>query len=48
VTAHPREVADYRAAVLSALDVAHLTIEIHQCGLSHDSVRRDAAHRPAH
>jgi cation diffusion facilitator family transporter len=36
VTAHPREVSDYRHAVLSALDVAHLTIEIHRCGLSHD------------
>jgi cation diffusion facilitator family transporter len=46
VTARPREVSDYRHAVLSALDVAHLTIEIHQCGLSHDAGLRDeAAHR---
>jgi cation diffusion facilitator family transporter len=36
VTARPREVTDYRRAVLSALDVAHLTIEIHRCELSHD------------
>ncbi|MDB4953726.1 MAG: cation efflux system protein [Myxococcales bacterium] len=35
VTAHPREVSYYRDAVLAALDVAHLTIEIHQCGLDH-------------
>ncbi|HET7505696.1 MAG TPA: CDF family Co(II)/Ni(II) efflux transporter DmeF [Kofleriaceae bacterium] len=39
VTAHPREVTDYRDAVLAALDVAHLTIEVHQCGLSHDAAR---------
>jgi cation diffusion facilitator family transporter len=37
VTARPREVADYRRAVLSALDIAHLTIEIHRCELSHDA-----------
>jgi cation diffusion facilitator family transporter len=41
VTARPREVTDYRDAVLSALDVAHLTIEIHQCGLVHESPRPD-------
>jgi hypothetical protein len=41
VTAHPREVSDYRNAVLSALDLAHLTIEVHQCGLSHESRERD-------
>jgi cation diffusion facilitator family transporter len=35
VTTKPREVAEYRQAVLSALPVAHLTIEIHQCGLAH-------------
>jgi cation diffusion facilitator family transporter len=46
VTARPREVSAYRHAVLSALDVAHLTIEIHQCGLSHDPGRLDdVAHR---
>jgi cation diffusion facilitator family transporter len=42
VTAHPREVTDYRDAVLSALDVAHLTIEVHQCGLAHDPTQLDA------
>lgn len=33
VTAQPRELAYYRDAVLSALPVAHLTIEIHRCEL---------------
>ena len=42
VTAHPREVPDYRAAVLAALNVAHLTIEVHQCGLPHDPSRSDS------
>ena len=37
VTARPREVSAYRNAVLAALDVAHLTIEIHQCALAHDA-----------
>jgi cation diffusion facilitator family transporter len=32
VTAQPRDVAFYRTAVLAALPIAHLTIEIHQCG----------------
>ena len=36
VTARPREVSAYRQAVLSALNVAHLTIEIHKCSLAHD------------
>jgi len=36
VTTRPREVTAYRNAVLSVLDIAHLTIEIHQCGLAHD------------
>ena len=36
VTARPREVTAYRSAVLAALDVAHLTIEVHQCGLAHE------------
>jgi cation diffusion facilitator family transporter len=39
VTARPREVSDYRDAVLSALDVSHLTIEIHRCGLAHGAPR---------
>jgi len=46
VTARPREVADYRDAVLSALSVAHLTIEVHRCGLPHDAVR--PVGEPAH
>jgi cation diffusion facilitator family transporter len=35
VTAAPRELTYYRDAVLAALPVAHLTIEIHQCELPH-------------
>lgn len=35
VTSTPRETDFYRDAVLRALDVAHLTIEIHQCTLPH-------------
>lgn len=35
VTARPRELTVYRTAVLSALDVAHLTIEVHECSLEH-------------
>jgi cation diffusion facilitator family transporter len=35
VTARPREIDEYRRAVLDALDVAHLTIEIHRCELPH-------------
>jgi cation diffusion facilitator family transporter len=46
VTAHPRQVTDYRDAVLAALDVAHLTIEVHRCELAHDPTRADAA--PVH
>lgn len=33
VTAVPREVAFYRTKVLEALPIAHLTIEVHECGL---------------
>jgi cation diffusion facilitator family transporter len=36
VTARPREVSAYREAVLSALAIAHLTIEVHRCELPHD------------
>jgi len=43
VTARPREVTAYRNAVLAALDVAHLTIEIHQCALAHDTSLETAA-----
>jgi cation diffusion facilitator family transporter len=45
VTARPREVTDYRLAVLSALDVAHLTIEVHQCERAHDAGPRDPLRR---
>jgi cation diffusion facilitator family transporter len=50
VTARPREVTAYRDAVLSALELAHLTIEVHQCGLSHESAPRDrdAVHHHDH
>ncbi len=50
VTSTPRDVAFYRETVLGALDVAHLTIEIHQCGLSHDDVSDEAqvAHHHEH
>jgi cation diffusion facilitator family transporter len=50
VTAQPRDISYYRDAVLRALDVAHLTIEVHQCGLSHDqpSPVRQVAHGPTH
>ena len=46
VTAQPRDVAHYRAAVLAALDVAHLTIEIHRCELPHPALA--AAHHHEH
>jgi hypothetical protein len=46
VTARPREVSDYRDAVLAALDVSHLTIEIHRCGLAHAAPR--IAAEPGH
>ena len=39
VTAQPRELDVYRDAVLGALDVAHLTIEIHRCALPQRSAR---------
>ena len=50
VTARPREVTAYRDAVLSALAVAHLTIEVHQCGLAHDAARPggEPGHRHEH
>ncbi len=41
VTSTPRDVAHYRDIVLAAIDVAHLTIEIHQCALPHQG---DGAH----
>ena len=47
VTATPRELEYYREAVLSALPVAHLTIEIHACALTHEVGRR-VAHAHEH
>ena len=43
VTARPRAVTAYRNAVLAALDVSHLTIEIHQCGLDHEGLGQATA-----
>ncbi len=43
VTSRPRELAYYRDAVLGALDVAHLTIEIHCCELEHHEHRTATA-----
>jgi len=49
VTASPRDVAFYRDTVLSALPVAHLTIEIHQCGLVHqEMIGVQVAHHHEH
>ncbi len=38
VTATPRDVDFYRDAVLGAVGLAHLTIEIHRCALRHDDL----------
>jgi cation diffusion facilitator family transporter len=48
VTSTPRDVAFYRDAVLSALPVAHLTIEIHRCELPHDEPAAPHSHTHAH
>jgi cation diffusion facilitator family transporter len=50
VTATPRELAFYRDAVLAALPVAHLTIEIHRCELPHTDAGavEPLAHAHAH
>jgi len=47
VTATPRDVSFYRDAVLAALPVAHLTIEIHRCELPHAAPERkqESAHQ---
>jgi cation diffusion facilitator family transporter len=47
VTATPRDVGFYRDAVLGALPVAHLTIEIHRCELPHNELERkqESAHQ---
>jgi len=50
VTSVPRDVAFYRDTVLDALDVAHLTIEIHRCELAHHDgdVGAEVAHHHEH
>jgi hypothetical protein len=50
VTATPRDLDFYRDKVLSALPVAHLTIEIHRCELPHgDGMRSsEVAHSHEH
>jgi cation diffusion facilitator family transporter len=48
VTATPRDLSYYRDAVLAALPVAHLTIEIHCCELPHHDepvIQRPPVHR---
>jgi len=40
VTATPRDVEVYREAVLGALPVAHLTIEVHRCELPHSEAHQ--------
>ncbi len=47
VTSTPRDVDFYRDAVLGAVGLAHLTIEIHQCALRHDDVGKVEAEAPA-
>lgn len=46
VTSSPRDVDFYRDAVLGALPVAHLTIEIHRCELPHADVGAAASAQP--
>src|SRR5205814_5576489 len=46
VTAKPREVDFYRTKVLDALEIAHLTIEIHGCDRAH--VEHEVAHGHEH
>ncbi|MEO6774651.1 MAG: CDF family Co(II)/Ni(II) efflux transporter DmeF [Kofleriaceae bacterium] len=50
VTSTPREIDLYRAAVLHALPLAHLTIEVHHCALAHAEVPvgPDGAHHHEH
>ncbi len=48
VTSTPRETDFYRTAVLRALDVAHLTIEITQCTLPHPEAEVGTAHAHEH
>lgn len=44
VTATPKDVDVYRSAVLHALDVAHLTIEVHRCTLAHTDAHEHHEH----
>ena len=49
VTSNPRDVAFYRDTVLGSLPLAHLTIEIHQCALTHaETPVPHAAHSHGH
>ncbi|MEP6864137.1 MAG: CDF family Co(II)/Ni(II) efflux transporter DmeF [Deltaproteobacteria bacterium] len=50
VTSTPREIDFYRTAVLRALPVAHLTIEVHGCALPHTeaAVGTHVAHHHEH
>jgi cation diffusion facilitator family transporter len=47
VTSSPRDVDFYRDTVLGGLSLAHLTIEVHQCGLTHADAHA-AAHAEPH
>jgi Co/Zn/Cd efflux system component len=35
VTSEPREIDFYRGVILGAVDVAHLTVEVHRCSKAH-------------
>jgi cation diffusion facilitator family transporter len=50
VSSTPRDVEFYRQAVLGSIQLAHLTIEVHQCALAHEDVGKEAhvAHRHEH
>ena len=48
VTASPRDIDFYRDTVLGALEVAHLTIEVHRCALAHDDSGAGTAHAHVH
>ena len=50
VSSTPRDVEFYRQAVLSSIQLAHLTIEVHACALPHEDVGKEAqvAHRHEH
>ncbi len=48
VSAAPRDLDYYKSVVLAALDVAHLTIEIHRCELPHAAPVGRAAHAHEH